>query len=85
MTDERDPRQAGTAEQQADSSARREPVAGTTDEQQNLPDDAAVEPSRPLMGTGDDELEAQAADDFFHDRPAATSARVFDPEGSPEA
>jgi hypothetical protein len=31
----------------------------------------------------DDDLEAQAADDFYHDRPAADSAQVYD--GYPES
>ena len=37
--------------------------------------------SHPIM----DDLEAQAADDFYHDRPAADSAQVYDsrPESRP--
>lgn len=58
-----------------------DPHERTPSEPQEPEADAAVEAPAPPAGTGDDELEAQAADDFFHDRPAATSARVFDPEG----
>lgn len=84
MTDELDPQEAGTSEQQTESSVRREPVGGTAEERQESRGDAAVDAPSTSGDVGDDELEAQAADDFFHDRPAATSARVIDPQGSPE-
>lgn len=84
MTDELDPQEASTSEQQTGSSVRREPVAGTTEERQEPRGDAAVDAPPSSGDVGDDELEAQAADDFYHDRPAATSARVLDPQGSPE-
>ncbi|MEW1955445.1 hypothetical protein [Terrabacter sp. NPDC080008] len=63
---------------QAASSVRREPFAGTAEEREPERDAIPDGPHAP-GDPGDDELEAQAADDFFHDRPAATSARVFDP------
>lgn len=63
--------------QQTESSVRRKPFAGTSEELDPERDAAPRAPHAP--GGGDqDELEAQAADDFYHDRPAATSARVFD-------
>lgn len=81
MTDELDPRRADTSEQASDDAGRHEPVAGATEEQQQ---DEAAQAPRSSEHASNEELEAQAADDFFHDRPAATSARVFDPQGSPE-
>lgn len=82
MTDELDPRRADTSEQAGDDAGRHEPVAGATEEQEQQGD--AAQAPRSSEHASNEELEAQAADDFFHDRPAATSARVFDPQGTPE-
>ncbi|GAA2032671.1 hypothetical protein GCM10009740_23560 [Terrabacter terrae] len=81
MTDNQDPRAGGEAQQSSESSVRRQPLAGTPEEQE--PEQDAVQDAPHAPGDGDqDALEAQAADDFYHDRPAATSARVFDAEGN---
>ena len=81
MSDNPDPRSSGATPQSSESSVQREPLAGTSEEQE--PEQDAVQDAPHAPGDGDqDELEAQAADDFSHDRPAATSARVFDPEGN---
>jgi len=83
VTDNPDPRAGGETPQSSESSVRREPLAGTPEEQEPEQDTVQDAPHSPGDGDGDqDELEAQAADDFYHDRPAATSARVFDAEGN---
>ena len=81
MTDEMDPRRDDLSRQETQSSARREPFAGTAEERDPERDAPPGAPRSP-GGAEEDELEAQAAADFFHDKPAATSARVFDPDGS---
>jgi hypothetical protein len=81
VTENVNPQSGEDSGQQPESSVRREPFAGTSEERNPERDATPEAPHAP--GDGDqDELEAQAADDFYHDRPAATSARVFDAESN---
>ncbi|WP_374970392.1 hypothetical protein [Terrabacter sp. BE26] len=81
MTDNPDLESSGEPPQQSQSSVRRAPLAGTPEEREPE-QDAAHDAPRSHGDGSQDELEAQAADDFYHDRPAAMSARVFDAEGT---